>query len=681
MLIAKTGNKALNYLVDNLTFRIVISIIAIFLLAFPSSLIAKNQSDRSPLRIIISYDRSVNKSLYTHSNETIASVIADKSISNATKNGLLQPYLEQFSRLCNDGLENDNNSYTNIVDFYPLFSAQPAWVALFRGGQYQIFYSKSTIRIFVKGKTPEGGYNQHYSVIRHPINKVLKMDNLNISRLEVYTFNNDYFKYQIALNLTPYILETSKLVKNSENNYCLLPRNSSLDLEGLENIFKYPMTPEAIQVTKDNKFYLYARMNLEHDDISVKPITLSDFAVIYRAIFHYGYNPPFISLDKDENSRYAKVNFGGYLENTEMGEIVLEADKLFKTITTGLDLNNKQFIVEELRQKVDSFVTEEERSFLDSSPSQKISNRYWFYPDSILTVTDGDIGLVKKCQFFADVKRMDEAINQSAHSKQTVDHLNTHFAQYQTVFPTLRELDNVGRLMGLVKWLKYSNVDERMELDELLSVELPACYTPLEHERILVLNNVSYSQNEGLTMSYIRDNIKQFYLTDLIPDSLKIDSDQDFFDFAANYHSKLGKEDTIPRKHYTLYAQNQGVLFIMESQKKQIEEIKSEIETMKKQKNYNQSKHNQLVKKQNEIVRAYNSNIKRVDKLVAKIKDLHISNTSFVSLSGGVDLNPNKLTVLYSENDSEIGMLRKMKFRHQRNVSIYEGWLRSSFED
>ena len=69
--------------------------------------------------------------------------------------GLVQPYLEPLSYLLNNALSTineDKADFKNIVSHFPEGSAQPAWVALFREGHYQIFYNNSVIRVFLKNE-------------------------------------------------------------------------------------------------------------------------------------------------------------------------------------------------------------------------------------------------------------------------------------------------------------------------------------------------------------------------------------------------------------------------------------------------------------------------------------------------------------------------------------------------
>jgi hypothetical protein len=441
------------------------------------------------------------------------------------------------------------------------------------------------------------------------------------------------------------------------------------------------MIPKAIKITKDNKLFIYAHMNKQFETLAKSPISLSDFAVIYRAIFHYGYNSPYISIDQANDYRKANVNFGGYLEHTRVGEVVLEADKLFKTITTGIDLESKEFITEEICQEITDFMTEDQYTFLDNLDSQKLSSRYWFYPDSVLTITDGDLGIVKKCQFFADVERMDNAIRKIYHSKQSIDHLNANFTLYKEKFPVFRELDNVGRLMALVNWLKYSKVDERIDLDELLSVELPAYHTSLEHNKFIVLSNITYPKDEPLTPEYVKKNIKYFYLTDIIPDTLRIHSEQDILDFSSDYNSKLGNNTKLPDKYFSLYKEQSDISLMIDSLKDDIYELKTEVESMQKQKNYSRFRYEKLIDKQNNLITMYNKQVKKATELVYLINDLDLSTSYIVSINGGIDLSPNKFKIKVSTNDSEIKRLKAMKFTPEGNISVNNSWLRNVYKD
>ena len=221
----------------------------------------------------------------------------------------------------------------------------------------------------------------------------------------------------------------------------------------MQEFFKQGVICEAAEVDRASNFYLYGRRSNDQT-VYGSPLSLSDFSVVYRSIFHYGHNAPYISLDKHEDNRYAKVNFGGLLENTRVGGVVLESDKLFKTLSVGLDPNTNKLIRNQINRAVPNFLTEDERSLLNEKRTGKAQIRYWFYPDNIGTETDGSIGVISFYQLLADVERMDVKISVGRAQRDTIDHLNSNYSQYEKALRPFKELSTVGRMMALVNWLQ-----------------------------------------------------------------------------------------------------------------------------------------------------------------------------------------------------------------------------------
>ena len=196
----------------------------------------------------------------------------------------------------------------------------------------------------------------------------------------------------------------------------------------------------------------------------------SDLAVAYRAVFHAGDNEAFISLDPHSDPTKVTVNFGGYLENTRIGSVVLEADKRFKTITSGLDPNKFNDLRQYTRQYVPSFLTVAEQDLTDSSHlsyGKWIGTRFWFYPDSIGIESDLNYqyAMITNPIFMADAERSRDDFASpeefqkkknttlSPSIRRNIDHLNQNYLQYAQAFNELKELTTVARLMGICSWL------------------------------------------------------------------------------------------------------------------------------------------------------------------------------------------------------------------------------------
>ncbi|MCX5822870.1 MAG: hypothetical protein NTY86_05015 [Deltaproteobacteria bacterium] len=370
--------------------------------------------------------------------------------------------------------------YLNVVADYPAGSRQPAWATLFREGQYLLFVGDRKARLFLKGKSPVKLFNGYYSVIRHPLREALATTGAGKMTVEVYAFENDYTSRTISLDLNPHILEV-------DANQ-LGPKSKPLPLADLADFFNRGITLEAAEIDGKADFYLYGTPS-ERQTIATRSQSLEDFAVVYRSMFHYGYNAPYISLGRHEDNRYAKVNFGGFLEDTGVGSVVLEADKLFKTMSTGLDPNTRAFIKGRIVQEVPSFLTEDERSLNEGRGKEKgrMQIRYWFYPDHIRCATDGHLGVVERFQLFADAERMDTKVTLGRAQRDTIDHLNQNFAVYAKALPTYRELNTVGRMMAIVTWLQQNSGRNQIDLDALLSVELSPFKTPRRTKKLIAV--------------------------------------------------------------------------------------------------------------------------------------------------------------------------------------------------
>ena len=158
-----------------------------------------------------------------------------------------------------------------------------------------------------------------------------------------------------------------------------------MDLDALVAFFAEGPEIQGAALNKDQGLILYGSEGPKQT-LAGHPMELSDLAVAYRAVFHAGDNKAFISLDPNKDPTKVTVNFGGFLENTRLGSVVLEADKRFKTITSGLDPNSFHDLRNYTRNHVPSFLSGAERDLLSGEQSangQWIGTRFWYYPDTI----------------------------------------------------------------------------------------------------------------------------------------------------------------------------------------------------------------------------------------------------------------------------------------------------------
>lgn len=629
--------------------------------------------------VTISYGSAVDKSTLTHSGERVGNVIQKIPSYDDDFKGLVQQYLEPYSILCHDvllyNIKPDTPLLINILAHYPIGSEQPAWVDLFREGYFQLYYNSQLIRIFLKGDNPENSFEKYQSVIRHPIQDLINSQHLPIKNLEVYVFENDYAKTEIRVNMIPAIFAI--------NDLDLSPKHQPIDLGSIEEFLNHGVVLEAVEVNEKNDIFFYGR-SASDQTIAGKPISISDIAVIYRAIFHYGYNAPYISLDTHEDNRYAKVNFGGHLENTRVGHVVLEADKLFKTLSTGIDPNTHEFVKSKITKHVPTFLTEDERRFLEDANEGNTQIRYWFYPDEIGTVTDGSIGIIQKHQFLADAERMDVEVQLDNATRKTIDHLNNYFIQYEKAENTYKELNTVGRMMALVNWLKEMNIADRVELDDLLSVKIAAFSTPEKTKKMLAITAIVYPEDLNITNQNVRDHTKTYYLSPLLDKYSSSTSDNEFLEIANNYFSQVDIAELYP-PYKKLEDQVDDYDRQINSKEKEIEllenEIKRKTDTLNKNSSSDIDQYNNLINKYNNLFENQESMIDVYNAKVTELNSMNIISTTISSIGGGISLDPRefKQTVMNKDSPAIREIVKvKNQLKSVGNISKSEDWMRSN---
>jgi len=629
--------------------------------------------------ITISYGGAVDKSILTHSGERVGNVIQKIPSYDDDFKGLVQQYLEPYSILCHDvvlyNIEPDTPPLVNILAHYPIGSEQPAWVDLFREGHFQLYYNSDLIRLFLKGDNSENSFEKYQSVIRHPIQDLINSKHLSIKNIEVYVFNNDYAKTEIQVNITP---ATSAI-----DDLDLSPKHQPIDLGSIEEFLSNGIALEAVEVDEKNDIFFYGR-SASNQTVAGKLVSISDIAVIYRSIFHYGYNAPYISLDTHEDNRYAKVNFGGHLENTRVGHVVLEADKLFKTLSTGIDPNTHEFVKSKITKYVPAFLTEDERGLLEDINEGNTEIRYWFYPDEIGTVTNGSIGAVQKHQFLADAERMDIEVQLNKATRETIDHLNNNFSQYEKAENTYKELNTVGRMMALVNWLKEMNMEDRVELDDLLSVKIPVFSTPEKTKKMLAITAIVCPGDLNITNKNVRDYTKTYYLSHLLDKYSSSTSDDEFLKIANNYFSQVDIAELYP-PYEKLGDQIDEYDRQINSKEKEIELLNNEIErkkdTLDEYSSSDIDQYNNLINKYNSLLEDQESLINVCNAKINELNGMNIISGAIFSIGGGISLDPRefKQTIIKKDSPAIIEITKvKNQLKFVGNISKSGDWIRSN---
>lgn len=279
----------------------------------------------------ITYRGLVDMSQITQSGLSVRDVLAALPATPSLR-AELQPFLDQFSALLPQSLDMLVGPGTlprySVTDQFPPGSRQPAWAAIVRGGRICIIDDGgSHATVFVQGETAQAAYEANYGVLRHVLASLVPPDGGPL-KVAVYAYRNDYALCDLSLNLNPVVFEARHFPP---------PRDKvSLDLDGIQEFFRQGAVLAGGKIDERDGLVLAGKMG-DRQTMCGHDVELADLAVAYRAVFHAGDNAAFVSLDPHRDPTMVTVNFGGFLEDTRAGSVVLAADERFKTLTSGLD--------------------------------------------------------------------------------------------------------------------------------------------------------------------------------------------------------------------------------------------------------------------------------------------------------------------------------------------------------
>jgi len=364
---------------------------------------------------------------------------------------------------------------------------------------------------------------------------------------------------------------------------------------------------------------------------------------------------------------------------------VLEADKLFKSLSTGIDPNTHKLVKAKISKFVPNFLTEDERHLLENSGKGETQIRYWFYPDSIGTVTDGFIGAILTHRFLADVERMDIKVNVSNATRKTIDHLNQNFNQYERAENTFKELSTVGRIMALVNWLKGMNMDDRIELADLLSVKIPAFTTSKRTKKMLAVTTIAYPGNSNLTGRNIRDYTKVYYISRLLDLHNSSTSDNNFLKIAEDFYSQIDISELAPHRYGEIQTAIDYFGRLIKSNESKIESVKNEIHereyTLNKYNSREVDRYNALINEYNTLLTSQKSYINNYNSKVSELNNMNISLKNITSIGGGINLHPgNFKRISKNKNSPKLREVIKIKSKIKSVGKIAKtgNWIRSN---
>lgn len=465
-----------------------------------------------PQWITLDYTKLLPQEAMTRTGQPLSEARKDPS-----QQGAVQEQLDPYSRLLPEALDMISGSQLrfSLAEDFPVGSAQPGWAAILREGRTLLLTDhRNRVWIFLQGNAPRQAYQAQYPFLRHILNSLTwPSSSLEVT---VYTYRHHYARSQLELNTDPYVFQAA--------GFPLPVHLKPLDLMSLHHFFQRDLSLEGVALDPVDGLILYGR-RAPRLTLAGQPVGLSDLAVAYRAAFYAMDNPAFVSLDPHPDITKTRVNFGGLLQDTRIGSVVLDADKRFKTISSGLDPKTGEDLRPTIRHYLPGFFTVSERENVDPTSrdgASWIKTRFWFYPNSIQLISDPKSrqARIRSPQFQADAERSrDDFQSNRDYQKnrqkkllpairKNIDQLNQNYDTYTQAFPIYQELNTVGRLMGICAWLERMHPGD-IDLDALLDVELPPVSTERERTQLISTAYAAPDQHDPMQIAYLTPLLDQ----------------------------------------------------------------------------------------------------------------------------------------------------------------------------
>ena len=453
----------------------------------------------------------------------------------------LEPLLERYAFVLPDAVDAleplPEKPMIEVASLWQPGEAQPAWVELLRSRRYVVESDGDRrFRVFAptalvapSEKAAIEAWASAWPVLRHVVAAELRRQAAAgrpaeglAAQVRVFPYRHDPARTRFLLGAVPYELTVTDTG----------PRGNrpQIDLEAWRSFVESGLALEGGRLGPDGEVRLLGSETEQPPTLLGRPIELSDYAVAYRAVFHGGLAEPYMSLDRAHSPHVSNVSYGGRLGDTALGLVSLLCDVRFKTFSLGIDLLRGEDVRQEVRRGVNAFKTHLEHLSADPG-SQGVSGqqtRMWFYPDTVdLTLSpQADVLVIRRGRMAAASERVEETTWTAAAAadppwtRTTIGAINGDYDELATLFPELRDLDQVVRLLSLFSWLRLAAGEgvPVAGLDALLAVELPPVPTPRRFPQLVAFNALPLTPGLGVVEVIDRTDVGEG-LDRLLPSS------------------------------------------------------------------------------------------------------------------------------------------------------------------
>ena len=214
---------------------------------------------------------------------------------------------------------------------------------------------------------------------------------------------------------------------------------------------------------------LWVKVRRNEAPQALSPRLAADVAVLANAIYQHPHHAAWLTIDppaeEEARRRYGEVKYGGGIENTHVGMVLFESDRLLKSLSIGYDNRTGAVMAPGPWHRSEwDFVP---AAYFERGPVRASQwRRYWFTTEETAVEVDavhrvvrltGPPLVTKTERMRLAGGRMESAGEGSPDNRWTA-HFNRHFERYLEAYPVLRELDELARWAALLTGLRESGI-------------------------------------------------------------------------------------------------------------------------------------------------------------------------------------------------------------------------------
>jgi len=216
------------------------------------------------------------------------------------------------------------------------------------------------------------------------------------------------------------------------------------------------------------------------DHASLPPMDLDDFVTSYRAVFLHSSEDPGVTMGnvppppgfEDEQG----VKYFGGVDNTFVGWVFFEADRLLKVYSMGED----NISHEPVDSSVPGYKSMLQRGLDNPSGEEEVQNRMWFVPDEVELTPSPDaeqVMLFSKASMkvLTESKLLGE-VTENVNGEAFAAHFTDNFDLFAEEAPVLEEMRRVMKIVSVLQWIRDEEVP--IDSDWIARYVVPGYETP-----------------------------------------------------------------------------------------------------------------------------------------------------------------------------------------------------------